>query len=341
MLLEILQKYKNMGAFGEETPFGIGELIYDGKLYGTKTPTFHFNEDLSGDGWGTVFSSPKSLTEVLSELITIIDSVAKSDNSAEFNKDLIALMKNELMEKEAEIEKNYSMVFWTNLQETEESPEVVGGKFLYDRKNGEEFHNYGSSEVLIDNPVLLEILRKYKELETYYSVSGLSNGYYRSDNELSPHEVLILTLPLYLEKDGNITQMNPPHVLNDVSSIVLEYFNLEKATKERCSSELRERNDDIIASYQSVIWVAQEICVTDLFNDGYEGYIVHSEKFEYNPNKGEEYIYIRQAGPGWDENVAEGFVFGERQIINGKIIVDFGFDDEDEEDDDDEYSEDE
>ena len=87
MLLEILQRYKNLGAFGDHTLFGIGEFVSESEVSNIKKPAFHYSEELHGDGWASVFSSPKTLAVVLGEIITIIG------DSSQFNKELIAQMK--------------------------------------------------------------------------------------------------------------------------------------------------------------------------------------------------------------------------------------------------------
>jgi len=67
LLLQILQKYKDMGTFGDEKLFfGIGE--YHTKYYNSvgsefeskiKNPAFYYHEDLCGEGWTRVGGLPQ------------------------------------------------------------------------------------------------------------------------------------------------------------------------------------------------------------------------------------------------------------------------------------------
>lgn len=348
VLLEILQKYKEIGAFGEETSFGIGEFIFDSKVSGIKIPAIHFREELSGEGWATVFSSPKTLSGVLNELIAIIDA------QTGFDQNLISHLKDELRRKDEEIEENYSIVYWTNLQEWEEPPEFRGGKFLYDQENGEKYYGYGSAEVIIENPILLEILQKYKDLGTFYPHPSFSIGNHESEAEFShlAYGNIVMTPSLYVgsgEQNNPYRIVDPPLRLNDVANKIVESMELGKMIKERrlfkqLKAELKENHVKINTAYKYVTWRCQELLRDDSnpYQDIYDGYVDDSFEFKFDPNKGEETHYIRQAGPGWDEEVEEGFIYGEKHIVNGKVLVDFGCvlperSDEAENDDDEEY----
>ncbi len=347
VLLEILQKYKEMGAFGEKTSFGIGEFISDSKVSGIKTPAFHFCEELYGEGWATVISSPKSLDEVLEELIAIID------NNSQFDKELKVQMEDELRQKDAEIKKNYATVYWTNIQVGEEYPEVVGGKFTFDPENKDHYRSYSSAEVVIDNPILLEILQKYEDLGAFDSeYSDFSIGTYES-YELTPpssYEEIIRTPALCVglaDNSGTWGQVGCPSGLSDVVGLILKFLTVDESIEEedqfeKMKAELNERHIEIIAAYKHVIWKVQDMYQEDYYNDNYEGYIDDSCEFMFDPMKGEEFHYIRNAGPGWDEGVEEGFIYGEKHIVNGKVLVDFGCvllerSDKAEKDDDEEY----
>lgn len=329
MLLEILQRYKDMGAFGEHTKFRIGEFFSDTKVSVINKPAFHFCEDLGGgEGWATVTSSPKTLDEVLGEIISIIS------DSTEVNIELLAQMKEELRQKEAEIEKNYAIVYWTNLQEGDE-PQVVGGKFTFDTKNGEKYHSYSSAEVIIDNPVLLEILQKYMDLGTFYPDPDFSIGNYENYemNSRSSYEEIIKTPALSVglsEYSGSWGMSPAPTNLKNVIKSILKSLEVGEEVKKKglykqLKAELKERNDEINAAYKYVTWKSQDLLGEDIYEDGYDGYIDYSYELSFDPVKGEEYLQVRKAGPGWDTSVDEGFIFGEQHIVNGKVLIDFGF----------------
>ena len=328
MLLEILQRYKDMGAFGEHTKFRIGEFISDTKVSVINKPAFHFCEDLYGEGWATVTSSPKTLDEVLGEIIAIIS------DSTEINIELLAQMKEELRQKEEEIEKNYAIVYWANLQEGDE-PQVVGGKFTFDTNNGEIYHSYSSAEVIIDNPVLLEILQKYMDLGTFFPDPDYSIGNYENYelNSRSSFEEIIKTPALSVglsEYSGSWGIAPAPTSLKDVIKSILKSLELgeevnKKGLYKQLKAELKERHDEINAAYKYVTWKSQDLLSQDFYKDGYHGYINYSDEHSFDPIKGEEYHRIRKAGPGWDKSVDEGIIFGEQHIVNGKVLIDFGY----------------
>jgi len=142
MLLEILQRYKDMGAFGESPFFGIGEYISGNEVSGIKTPAFQYSEDLYGEGWPRLRTSPKTLAKVLGGIISIID-----DNS-EYNKKLIDEMKAELSYKRAEILAEYKKISW-NFKELQNEDGWQDGhvvnldycyEFSFDPLKGEEYH---------------------------------------------------------------------------------------------------------------------------------------------------------------------------------------------------------
>jgi|LSQX01.3.fsa_nt_gb hypothetical protein len=341
MLLEILQRYKNLGAFGDHSSFGIGEFVSESEVSNIKKPAFHYSEELHGDGWASVFSSPKTLAEVLGEIITIIG------DSSQFNKELIAQMKEELRQKEVEIENNYAMVYWSSIQEGEDEPEVIGGKFTYDQENGEKYIGYGSTEVMIDNPILLEILQKYKDLVTFYT-----HGNYPRKAEISrpSSDVILMTLDLYGgtgEDEDSYRKIDPPTSLNDVVNSILDSLVVSEETEaedlfEKMKAEMTERRDEIMGAYKFVDWKSRELLREDIFyKDSYDGYVDESSEFVYSTLNGEDFHYIRKAGPGWDEKVEEGFTYGEQHIVNGKVLTDFGceYQGEDGDDEDEEYEE--
>jgi len=87
----------------------------------------------------------------------------------------------------------------------------------------------------------------------------------------------------------------------------------------------RKERDEIMGAYKFVDWKSRELLREDFFyKDSYDGYVDESSEFVYSPLNGEDFHYIRKAGPGWDEKVEEGFIYGEKHIVNGKVLVDFG-----------------
>lgn len=153
LLLEILQRYKYMGAFGDEKLyFGIGEYNsnfdnYNGSEFESKikTPAFYYHEDIYADGQTLISSYPTTLIEVLGEIITIIER----STEGHLDKELVEQMKRELSQKESEIVNNYAKVSWNNddVGGYPERDEVVGGHYSFDPVHGEEFHEITAGEV--------------------------------------------------------------------------------------------------------------------------------------------------------------------------------------------------
>lgn len=154
VLLEILERYKKLGAFGEEgTTFGIGEyatppsdIYYFGrhKMTEIPKPAFSFREDPGGDGWDVGHWVPESLSEVLELIIYIMDQsknyrCSSYENYYEFNhydSDLYSQMIEELKQQEDRINMAYTKV---NHLRTDDDESVDGiledllGEELYEK----------------------------------------------------------------------------------------------------------------------------------------------------------------------------------------------------------------
>lgn len=142
VLLEILQRYKEQGVFGEaKTWFEIGTYVesdWSEIRKQTIIPAFHYVEVMYGGGWSILWHHPESLEEVLNGIIKIIElgkPIGKDYDLILFEK-----MKEELNQKEAEILDSYSKVFWKHKNDTDP---LIGYEykwfFTYDPKNGERY----------------------------------------------------------------------------------------------------------------------------------------------------------------------------------------------------------
>ena len=159
ILLETLQRYKEMGVFGNAEPFfGIGEYYSsDENFCGSefvskvKTPAFYCFEELGGDGWQRVDSCPKSINGVLNEILEVIDDKVYRGYE-NYNEELYAKLKVELKQKSEEISKNYRMVHWNNSDEYEilSANQVIRWEFSYDPENGEKYIKRKAKDVYRD-----------------------------------------------------------------------------------------------------------------------------------------------------------------------------------------------
>lgn len=156
VLLEILQKYKDMGLFGNHEPiFGIGAYETadeDFKLHGpyssidfvnlTKTPAFFFFEHQAEDppnGIGiSVDHWPTELEDVLKYIIKIINDYRASEHlDTKIRGDLIM----ELKKRESDILPAYSRVHWWSKGWGDDMDYYV--KYNYDPIHGSTFEGEG------------------------------------------------------------------------------------------------------------------------------------------------------------------------------------------------------
>jgi hypothetical protein len=191
--------------------------------------------------------------------------------------------------------------------------------------------SYSSAEIVIDNPVLLEILQKYKDMGTFdpeYSDFSIGNYEYFEDGPLTSNKKITknpaLAVGLF-EFSGS--WRNVPSSLGEVVEYILSCLEdgdliTDKDLFEQMKSEMENKSDEITAAYKQVIW-GHSYTNNEENPEDYNGYITDSENFVFDPAKGEDYHYIRSADAGSDEEVEEGFIYKEKHIINGKVIVDF------------------
>ena len=166
VLLEILQKYKDMGVFGDADPgFSIGsfgrafypfeyEDLFSYDIYKmhrwdfireTKTPALLWAIDFVEDPDEPLPGTPGSLDEVLQNIIEVMNwgDVMNGGNSVEnYDKDLYEQMKLELHQRKGEIIDGYKKVCWKNEYLTEGPSEGDTNKceFTYDPLNGEKYN---------------------------------------------------------------------------------------------------------------------------------------------------------------------------------------------------------
>lgn len=156
VLLEILQKYKDMGLFGNHEPiFGIGTYEtsdQDYKEFGpkssiefenlTKTPAFCFFEHQEEGGIGGigvfVYRWPTKLDNILEIIIEIINDYWASEYlNKEIRDDLIL----ELHQREANILPAYSRVHWWSAGWGDEMDYHI--MYNYDPNSGSTFDGEG------------------------------------------------------------------------------------------------------------------------------------------------------------------------------------------------------
>lgn len=143
VLLEILQKYKDMGLFGENKPFfGIGSYdSYAHDYFGVphdvdddlRTPAFYFfeDDDESYRSDDLAYGTPGSLDSVLGDIISIMEGGKKY-----LDEGLLTELKKELIQKNDEIKPAYLKVHWRNDQLWDDGESE--SEYEYDPVNGEK-----------------------------------------------------------------------------------------------------------------------------------------------------------------------------------------------------------
>lgn len=144
-------------------------------------------------------------------------------------------------------------------------------------------------EIVIDNPVLLEMLARYKEMglitEDGASCYAIGNLHERSELPDTLH---------FLEPTLNILDFSWSMIPENLE-MVLEYLfyimgdarsngELEKELYEQFKIEIEQKKDEINQAYNAVYWIYEEY--------RYSGVEMHA-LFTYDKTEGEKYSYER------------------------------------------------
>ena len=138
--------------------------------------------------------------------------------------------------------------------------------------------SYSSAEIKIDNPVLLEILEKYRDLGAFIRDDGDEDfdlGWIIGSNECNGEA----PVALYFNDPEQAEIMYAPDsiedVVNHILDVIVNEWDRDKLKNEslfkECENELKARAEEINESYREVSWEAS--------NDGYG---------ECEPEEGEE-----------------------------------------------------
>jgi hypothetical protein len=148
ILLEIFQRYKDLGVFGDsrDMDFHIGfidpDAYIDWESYGqiSKTPAFMFFSGERGSDTSRIEICPDSLDDVLTYIIDVMDADTE-EFSRYYDTDLYSQMKQELLERQQEIKEEYRKVLWDTdyYLEGAEIGDREEAHFSYDLENGEKF----------------------------------------------------------------------------------------------------------------------------------------------------------------------------------------------------------
>ena len=158
--------------------------------------------------------------------------------------------------------------------------------------------SYSTAEVVIDNPVLLEILQKYKDEGTFNpDHSDINIGCYESYEGciLPSYEEFSKTPALHVwrEDDGwGNSWGNVPSSLEEVVECVLACIKdgemvANPSLFDQMEAELVQRQQEILTSYKRVAWK-----YGDSVNEGVDEDHDIEISFVFDPIDGEKYNYI-------------------------------------------------
>lgn len=167
VLLEILQRYKDLGAFGEDEwgfEIGSGEfqeqwsppevpyVVPEEKKGFSKTPAVY--DWLEEGAW---VEAPTSLDEMIEKIIELIGKEKIFDGT---DGELISNLKEELLQRKDEITRAFTKIYWEYSNDTNQHEYHIDGRvdhiwtFTYDSKNGEK------CKFVAKNPATDEILEE-------------------------------------------------------------------------------------------------------------------------------------------------------------------------------------
>lgn len=301
VLLKILQKYKDMGLLGDNDPIiGIGVYESQDEQFSpddyqdyTKTPAFFYCEKQNDEDFGCLFlvsycPCPKTLDEVLNFIIYIIDCADEY-----LNGQIRTELKVELDQRKEEINSAYSSVLWKTSQSANCNWYL---EFKFDPINGSSFidkddNHVPTTEIAIDNPLLLEILQKYKDMGLFRDKSPIIGigGFDSTDLHWDGYKGPKLSgIPAfyYYEQEGvlydeslKLARFAPKKLINVVEKLILIMENgaeyLDEQFLALLKDETSQRKDKINQAFSRVYWS---------YRNGTQG-----EKFEYDPINGESY----------------------------------------------------
>lgn len=150
-----------------------------------------------------------------------------------------------------------------------------------------------TAEVVIDNPILLEVLQRYKEKgvfkseELYFDVGMLSDPFVESSEIKSP------VFSYWVNTEDGPT--SHPESLDQVLETIIEVMDgggnlklYDKKLYEQMKLELINRKKEIDSAYLLVKWVGE---ISLWGGEESEGDSSRAWKFYYDPERGEKFTF--------------------------------------------------
>ncbi len=159
--------------------------------------------------------------------------------------------------------------------------------------------SYSSAEIMIDNPVLLEILARYRDMGLIMESdklkigSGEFSGVYPDMNPeefLSDEQLGFSKTPAlyYMVEEGGFF---PPKLLEDVISSIIELLKYESISTKLLEMELEQKKDEINKAFTKVYWDFNHM-TNEHDYENIDGYVDEHYTFLYDRENGGRYNHL-------------------------------------------------
>lgn len=159
--------------------------------------------------------------------------------------------------------------------------------------------SYSSAEIMIDNPILLEILARYRDLGLIMESdklkigSGEFSGVYPDMNPeefLSDEQLGFSKTPAlyYMVEEGGVY---PPKLLEDVLSSIVELLNYEYISTELLEKELEQKKGEINKAFEKVYWDYNHMSNEHEY-EYINGYVDEHYTFLYDRENGGRFSHV-------------------------------------------------
>lgn len=182
--------------------------------------------------------------------------------------------------------------------------------------------SYNSAEIMIDNPVLLEILKRYEEMtESGFAFKIGSREFQAGPPDILPEDWVpeeklgfSITPAIYFNETECSIGLTPPEKTDEIIDKIIELLDecheLDADLKNEIKKEIFERKDGINNAHRRIYWEYGECTDEDL---RFVGDVTNSWKFTFDRINGAKYHLITT-----DDETGE--VLQEGLWINGKEI---------------------
>ncbi len=139
--------------------------------------------------------------------------------------------------------------------------------------------SYSSTEIIIDNPVLLELLQKYKDMGVIRD-DGIADKGNLGDYRIEPSSTI---LAYYVKDEGDY---EPPKKLDDLLDHLIAYLTASEEGGllfQQMVAEIKQKEEILRMNYREVSWNYSNWC-SDIRESS-------ESLFTYSPESGESYHY--------------------------------------------------